>query len=307
MKKQNKKEVILFDELQDLYQHIGLPIQQETSFTIHNLAEIHSKLPYKSPVFRTNYYSFVFVKNGRGSYTTDQKTFLTEPGTIYFTNPGHLKAFEMIELQEAYLITLNEAFLKEQVHQEVFEAFPFLLAETVPPKTLPEQAFAEFETLYLQIYKEAQGQSPFKHQIIGNLFVVLLLKIKEKFWSKYNPIEDGDRSSEIVRNFKQSLEKHYRDLADGKQGELFQVQDYAKEQHLHPNYLSTVIKSKTGKSVNQWIAEKTIAEAQALLKHTFFSVKEIAFRLGFSEPANFSTYFKRLTKVSPSTYRKQQK
>jgi len=34
-----------------------------------------------------------------------------------------------------FLITFTESFLKENVHREIFKEFPFLLAETVFPKT----------------------------------------------------------------------------------------------------------------------------------------------------------------------------
>jgi AraC-like DNA-binding protein len=301
-----KEEIILYDKVQDLYNKIGIPIDQSTEFTIHELSAIHQNLPYQSPVFRTNYYSFVFVKDGKGNYTTDNQTFPTEPGTIYFTNPGHIKAFKMEALEEVYLITMSEAFLKEQVHVDIFEEFPFLLAETVPPKVLSPEEFAAFEHLYLQIYKEYNQSSLYKYRIIGNLFVVLLLKIKEQFWANYNPIEEGDRHSEIVKNFKQLLEHHYRQLADGSQDVLFQVQDYANALYLHPNYLSNVIKNKTGKSVNTWIAEKTVTEAQALLRNSKMTIKEIAFQLGFKEPTNFSNYFKRITGIPPGKYRKQE-
>ncbi len=93
-----------------------MPIEEDASFTINNLLDIHKDILYKSPIFRTNYYSFIFVKNGKGNYTTDEQTFEYEERTIYFTNPRHLKEFEFYELEEAYLITLSEAFLKENVH-----------------------------------------------------------------------------------------------------------------------------------------------------------------------------------------------
>jgi AraC-like DNA-binding protein len=83
------------------------------------------------------------------------------------------------------------------------------------------------------------------------------------------------------------------------------VQDYADEQNLHPNYLSNVIKSKTGKPIGTWIAEKTIAEAKSLLQNSSTSIKEIAFILGFSESSHFSNYFKKYTDTSPVLYRKQ--
>jgi len=303
-----KEDIRLFETLHDTYIAQGLPVElidSEAEFTITNLADIHKTFPYKSFVYRPNYFSFVFVKDARGKYTTDDLVFDTAPGTIYFTNPGHHKSYEWYSINELYLITLSESFLKENVHPEIFEEFSFLLAETVRPRTLQPETFAEVETIYLQIRKESHSPSPYKNRIIGNLFVVLLLKIKEYFWADYNPIYEGNRSSQIVKVFKETLEKHYRDLSSGTVQTVFQVQDYAKAQSLHPNYLSNVIKSKTGRPISNWIADKTIAEAKAMLKNSSASVKEIAFKLGFSESNHFSNYFKKHTELTPNTFRKE--
>jgi len=309
MKKTEKSEKILaFNSLYQQYVYLGLPVESidvKTSFTIHNLKNIHDTLPYKSPVYRANFYSFVFVKDGHGKYTTDDKVFKTEPGTIYFTNPGHYKSFEWLDMKEIYLITLSESFLKENVHPDVFDEFSFLLAETVPPRTLNGERYAEFEQLYLQIHKEYFSHSPYKNRLIGNLFVVLLLKIKEYFWSEYNPIYEGNRSSQIVKNFKRTLEQHYRDLLKGSEKKVFRIQDYADAQNLHPNYLSNVIKSKTGKSIQTWIIDKTITEARSMLQNSSASIKEIAYQLGFQESTHFSNYFSKYTSTSPVLYRKQ--
>lgn len=304
------EKVLLFNHLVDQYHYMGLPIDiidEKNAFTIHNIADVHHELPYRSEVYRVNFYSFVFVKEGKGKYTTDDKQFDTSPGTIYFTNPGHFKSFEWQTLKEVYLVTLNEAFLKENVHPNIFREFPFLLAETVPPRTLPPSAFAEFEELYLQINKAYHAASPYKFRIIGSLFVVILLRIKEYFWEDYNPIYEGNRSSQIVKQFKRTLEEHYRDLVAEKVDKPYRVQDYARLQNLHPTYLSNVIKSKTGKAIANWISEKTVTEASALLQHSSLSVKQIADRLGFTEAAHFSNYYKKHTGHTPLAYRKQQK
>lgn len=307
MKETEKKPV--FNSLLTQYLHFGLPVDQideKTDFTIHDLQDIHLNLPFKSPVYRANFFSFVFVKEAFGKYTTDDLVFNTVPGTIYFTNPGHYKSHIWEELSEVCLITLSESFLKENVHPDVFEEFPFLLAETVMPRVLSPESFSEFEQLYLQIRKEYFGSSRYRNRVIGNLFVVLLLKIKEYFWKDYNPIYEGNRSSQIVKSFKRTLEKHYRDLSTGKVSQVFRVQEYADAQNLHPNYLSNVVKSKTGKAIGTWIAEKTIAEAKSLLQHSATSIKEMAFLLGFSESAHFSNYFKKHTGLSPVSYRREQ-
>lgn len=298
---------MVFNSLKEQYLFLDLPtdtIDDQTEFTIHNIREVHPVLPYTSIVYRVNFFSFVFVKDGRGHYTTDDQVHETRPGTIYFTNPGHFKSFEWRELHEVYLITLSESFLKENVHADIFEEFPFLLAETVAPRVLAPAEFAVFEQLYLLIEKEYLESSVYRNKVIGNLFVVLLLKIKEFFWKDYNPIYEGNRSSHIVKTFRRALEKHYRDMSKGLTDKPFRVQDYAASQGLHPNYLSNVIKTKTGKSITTWVSEKTIAEAKSLLQHSDLSIKEISYLLGFMESTHFSNYFKKNTGQSPVVYRK---
>ncbi|MEM8810306.1 MAG: helix-turn-helix domain-containing protein, partial [Cyanobacteria bacterium P01_G01_bin.38] len=187
----------------------------------------------------------------------------------------------------------------------IFDEFPFLIAEVAPPHYPEPDLFAEFDKLGDQLMAEFQSSSPYKFNVIGNLTVILLLRIKEWFWKSYNPLEESDTGSAIALTFKRNLENHFRDLVDGRCDRLYQVQDYAEAQYLHPSYFSTVIKRKTGKSVNAWIAEKTIAEAQALLARSTQSVQEIAFRLGFKDAAHFSRFFKKHTALSPSQFRQQ--
>lgn len=297
-------ELIVHHKISDLYKSLNLPIEQEMDFTIHFLPAIHSKTPFKSPVFRADYFSFVFIKEGSGKYTIDDKIFPFDSQTIYFTNPGHIKSFEIENSKDAYIITLTESFLRENVHPDIFGEFPFLLAETVPPKKMLQNDFSEFEILYKQIFKEFKKQSEYKNKILGNLFVVLLLKIKENFWLPYNPIEEGGRNSQIVKSFKILLEREFKKATSTGMNIAFQVQDYANELNLHPNYLNSVIKSKTGRTVNDWISKRTLSVAKSLLKNTTYSSKEIAYKLGFSEPTHFSRFFKKHTQISPTTFRK---
>jgi AraC family transcriptional activator of pobA len=303
-----QKKGDFWETLYDLYRTLGLSVDLldvRAAFTIHNLKDLLKELPIRSPRFRPNYFNFVFIKDAYGHYTIDEMAFDLEPGMIYFTNPGNYRTFEWHQIKEAYLVTFNESFLKENVHHDIYKEFPFLLTETVRPQLLDPAAFAEFENLYLLIYKEYNGSSPYKNRIIGSLFVVLLLKVKEYFWKDYNPIYEGNRSSHIVKSFKRDLENHYRDLIGGKAEKIFRSRDYAVLQNLHPSYLSNVIKSKTGKPTGTWISEKTTAEAKSLLLNSSFSIKEIAYLLGFSEPTHFSNYFKKNAGCSPAEYRKK--
>lgn len=302
----HKKEIVSHS-LYDLYKIMGLPlgaVDPKSGFTAHFLKETFTELPFTSIAYRPDYFSFTFVRNGHGKYIIDELTYPIKPGTVYFTNPGNFRQFEWYDITDVFHITFKESFLKAYVHDDVYKDFSFLLTETVQPRVLQPIAFDDIELLYQQIYKEQNADSPYKNRIIASLFVVLLLKIKEYFWQDYNPIYEGDKNSQIVKVFKQNLESHFRNLVQGKAENPLRVQDYANMQSLHPNYLTTVIKTKTGKSIGAWIAEKTTAAAKSLLQNSLMSIKEIAYRLGFTETAHFSNHFKKNTKFSPAEYRK---
>ena len=126
--------------------------------------------------------------------------------------------------------------LKQHVHLDIFEEFPFLLAEIVPPKILNPVQFAEFELLCQQLIREFKNDSLYRFKVIGHSCVVMLIKISEYFWNDYNPIKEGNWSSLIVKNFKRVLETHYRNLRKGVSDKVFRIQEYAEVLHLHPNY-----------------------------------------------------------------------
>lgn len=292
-------------KIADLYQTLGVQLDKEVEIAIFSVPAIHPQIPFKSPVLRADYFSFILTKEGSGLYYLDENKFHFGPGTLYFTNPGHIKSYELIESKEAFIITLTEKFLVEQVHSEIFEEFPFLLAEIVPPKQLSQNDFEEFELLCKQILTEFQKNSKYSNRVIGNFVAVLLLKIKEKFWSDYNPIEEGNRTSQIVKLFKQLLETEFKKILDQSENDSrLLAQNLAEKMSLHPNYLNSVIKSKTGKTVNDWIAMRMLSVAKSLLINTSDSSKVIAYQLGFSEPTHFSRFFRKQVGLSPNQFRK---
>lgn len=81
------------------------------------------------------------------------------------------------------------------------------------------------------------------------------------------------------------------------------AQDYSNHLSIHVNYLNRAVKETTGKSTTTLISERIIAEAVSLLRHTDWSVADIAYALGFEYPNYFSNFFKKGTGNIPKFYR----
>ena len=103
----------------------------------------------------------------------------------------------------------------------------------------------------------------------------------------------------ILRKFNYMVDMNFRELKT--------VKEYANLLHKSPKTLSNLF-SKIGENTPlQIIHERIILEARKLLTYTEKSVNEIAFELGFEEPATFFKMFKKLMNDSPQNFRNTQK
>ena len=106
----------------------------------------------------------------------------------------------------------------------------------------------------------------------------------------------------LIQRFNAAVKEHLSsaEVADDARS----VQYYAGLLFVHPNHLNAVIKKSTGRPAIRHIHQQVIDEAKLLLGQTGLSVKEIAYRLAFREPAHFHTFFRKNTRQTPSEYRR---
>ena len=78
---------------------------------------------------------------------------------------------------------------------------------------------------------------------------------------------------------------------------------YADLLSCSPEQLRESCRAWRGKSPQQLLHERQLLEAKRLLLHTSAAVKEIAFDLGFDDPAYFGRFFRRLSGRSPEVFR----
>lgn len=133
---------------------------------------------------------------------------------------------------------------------------------------------------------------------VQNLIQAFLFELMEIYFDS-SPVEESrqGREEQIFNTFLMSVHRH----CDKERSVMF----YADEQNLSPNYLSSVVRAKSGRTAIQWIETITLIHAQHYLVSTRLSVKEVAEKLNFPDQSTFGRYFKKLCGASPKEYRKK--
>lgn len=105
----------------------------------------------------------------------------------------------------------------------------------------------------------------------------------------------GNDQIDTVRKFNFLVDMHYKTKR--------RVSDYADLLHKSPKTLSNLFSIYNQKSPQQIILDRIALEAKRLINFTDKQNQEIAYELGFNDPAHFSRFFKKMTHMTPSEYR----
>jgi len=147
----------------------------------------------------------------------------------------------------------------------------------------------EMHTLYLSDLK-------FKEQAISSYLKLFMIQCNNLCTLQSDHPQRLEAGHMILRKFKQ--------LVEARHTTWHQASAYAGALHVTPDHLNRVVKSLVGKTAKEYIQSRIVLSAKRMIYFTDLSAKEIGFQLGFSEPANFSAFFKKLTGISPSRFRK---
>ena len=131
---------------------------------------------------------------------------------------------------------------------------------------------------------------------------------------KTNSVEQVNRWLEQVRDglcqFLQSRRKTYKDhvvtnvqkYINGHIDERLSLNEVAAVFGLSPNYLSSLFKKNCGVGFSEYITQRKISRAKALLMEQDVKIYEVADQLGFESAFYFSKVFKKVEGVSPREY-----
>ncbi len=78
---------------------------------------------------------------------------------------------------------------------------------------------------------------------------------------------------------------------------------FADKCSLTPGYFGELVKTETGRTAQDFIADHILVCAKELLNDMTLTVSQVGDRLGFEYPQHFVRFFKRHTNLTPSQYR----
>lgn len=256
---------------------------------------------WQTEPFRVEFYAVGLLMAGTA------KTYLGQgfSANLVFYSPYQLISWQQVEANwKGYYVMFDQDFLtKCGFGKSTLTAFPFLRLDTVHPITLANDQVETLLPSFVQIRQEYNSTHPDRFTLI-KLHLSLILQLIKRFTvsSTFADTEHHLQAEvSLVTQYQLLVE---RTLSQSEvQREQFTTHYYAQHLHVHPNHLNAVVKRVTQKTAKQLIYKALIGIVKGLLIQTSLSIKEIAYQVGFDDPAHFNTLFKKQTLLTPLEYR----
>ena len=242
----------------------------------------------------------IFILEGRSEILLNGEHIIMEAGTLLVHGANYLTD-HLFSSKDIRFITLSisEAMLTNDSYLTQTAA---LLLSTLRQNRQYTLLLAEDEM------QEMRGQLEVLMRLLGSghkfLFRrlqaacnALLLDIAD-FLSRRTPIRRHLSPKEhVLQEFYALVTRHFRE-------EHF-VAFYARELAISEQYLSRIVRTGTGKTVNGIISELLLMEARTLLGNRSLAVSDVAVRLNFSDTSAFCKFFRRNAGETPLGFRKR--
>lgn len=271
---------------EDHYKRLGLETYSEKNLE-----------SFKGDQFRTDI-KVLFVPSGY-EVTIDFNHYKINKPSLFFLTNQHLNIQKGKD--ELLFLFYNRDFYCIQIHDKEVACDGLLFHNVfeIPFVELDQSETTLIKDLFQNIKDELKWKDSSAEEMIRTYVKQIIIRATRK-WKKQNLDNDTLKipgsELDIFRDFSRHLEIHFR--------EKHHVADYAELLHMAPKTLTHKFKNLNLDSPNQFIINRILLEAKRLLFYTDKPVKEIAYDLGYEDPAYFNRLFTNKTGNTPANFKK---
>jgi AraC-like DNA-binding protein len=266
------------------------------NYQIQRIEDIFADTKRAVPPNRWSYYRIGFFQRGGADFLTGIYKFKAKKNTLIVMPNRVITSSKNWSLDaKGYVILFNlDFFLQNNFPHKFIEDRKILSPSVRPYVQLTDSEAEEMTLIFEGIISEKRSDNKFKTELIALKNIELLINC-ERLFEKKQALSSAIPTVDVIRRFILLLDEYYL--------KEHVVTFYADKLRVHPNYLNSLVKKHTGMSTKEIIQNRLLLETKYLLNSTTLSIKEISNKVGFNDPNYFTTFFKRLEKMSPASYR----
>ncbi|MFB9925226.1 AraC family transcriptional regulator [Amycolatopsis halotolerans] len=238
---------------------------------------------------RHTFYEIVLVTGGTGAHVVDLTRWELSPPHLGVVTPGQVHHWEASGLTGSVVLFTDDFLFDHPADRETLRRLrerPWLqLDGTEHDRTA--RLIAELEEEFRRGGEDGES-------VLRALLHVLIVRAGRLPGIPAAPAPARARA--VAAEFAQQAEKS--ELG------LWSVRAHAERLGVTPGYLTEAVKAATGRTAAELVREARTQEAKRFLLRTNLSVRQVASRVGFADPAYFCRFFRRETGLSPGGFRR---
>ncbi|MDH7447920.1 helix-turn-helix domain-containing protein [Aquimarina sp. 2201CG14-23] len=246
---------------------------------------------------KNNLYKIIWAKDNDVLIVTDGYKIELKHNQVIFCTPLNILEIAMGQRGIMSFVFNREFYCIRDHDKEVScNGFLFFGSSLPPVVSLDEKEQESFKMLYYFFREEFEIQDHIQGEMLRVLLKRLLIKSTRLIKKNIPQPTIENEKIDIIRSFNILVEKHFR--------EKHLVSHYADLLNKSPKTLSNLFKKYSDKTALTYINERILLEAKRLLLFSDKTSTEIAYELGYKEPAHFSKFFKNQIGSSPIEFKK---
>ena len=250
---------------------------------------------------RTQFHSILLIERGQSYHHVDFERHPIGPGDLLLMPAGCVQAFDRAGHVSGSLLLFTPEFLDTACARlpSLVAASDVLLGAGLR-FGLGASSFAQArdDLATLSRYTESMRSTHFAEESIASAFSLLIFSLAGLAEISHS-LDEQAGHGELVSRFQELLEAQFT--------RRHRAAWYAKSLNVSLRTLDRHLVASGGVSARQSISARLVLEAKRALIEQNIPIKNIAYELGFSEPQNFTRFFRTQTGLSPADFRTSQR